>query len=113
MLDEDRQCPHLATEAVAGKGYCGQHVGTVYRNEAERGRKAVLVEAMNRRIDAALAYHVEQPSVWDLMPQLRPLDVDRADIWWNGQSGVGIHVPTGMFVVEKDDMIVEWDGPYA
>jgi hypothetical protein len=111
MLDENRQCPHLATEAVAGKGYCGQHVGTVYRTEAERSRKAALVEAMNRRIDAALAYHIEQPSVWDLMP-FAVAEYDFSDVWWNGQSGIGVHVPTGTFVIERDDVIVEWEGPY-
>jgi len=113
MLSEDRECPHLATDKVNGKGYCGQHIGTVYRADNDRARKAALVQAMDRRIDDALEYHAMHPSVWDRMPLPKTLDVDRADIWWNGQSGIGIHVPTGMFVVEKDSGIVEWEGPDA
>ncbi len=30
MLDEMRQCPHWGTDTVDGRGYCGQHINSVY-----------------------------------------------------------------------------------
>lgn len=68
MLDEDRQCPNWGTDTVDGKGYCGQHIGTVYRAADEAARRALEKARVNALIDRSLAWHAEHPSVWDQMP---------------------------------------------
>lgn len=55
MLDENRQCPNWGVDTVDGRGYCGQHVGTVYRVADERRRAATAKEAMDARIDDYLS----------------------------------------------------------
>jgi hypothetical protein len=68
MLDEDHQCSHWGTDTVDGRGYCGQHIGTVVRAADEAVRSATKKAEMNQRIDRALKWHEQHPSVWDRMP---------------------------------------------
>lgn len=68
MLEETRQCPNWGVDRVDDRAYCGQHIGTVYRVADEARRTAEKREAMNARIDRALAFHRDHPSVWDRMP---------------------------------------------
>lgn len=65
---EPYPCPHWAVEQVAGRGYCGMHVGSVIRAEDERQRKAKIRAGMDSDIGRYLAWRQEHPSVWDRMP---------------------------------------------
>ena len=63
MLDEDRQCPHWGTDTVDGRGYCGQHVGTVYRAADEAKRAAGERQRMNDLIDSYMTRQGATPHV--------------------------------------------------
>jgi hypothetical protein len=68
MIDEARQCPHWGVDTVDGKGYCGQHVNSVYL-AADRAKRDVARKAeMDGRIDRALQWHALHPSIHDPMP---------------------------------------------
>jgi hypothetical protein len=68
MLDEARQCPHWGIDTVEGAAYCGQHLSAVYLAADKARREKTRRDEMFARIDAALAWHAEHPSVWDTMP---------------------------------------------
>lgn len=113
MLSEDRQCNHLATDKVDGRGYCGQHISSVYLAADNAARLAVKRAAVDARIDRYQQFVAEHPSVWDAMhdPLLAPVFKDD-DVSWLGSSAVGVHMPTGTFVVEQDGTLISWEGPY-
>lgn len=54
MLAEDRQCPNWGTDTVDGKGYCGQHLGAVFRAAIESERFARERARVNDLIDSYL-----------------------------------------------------------
>lgn len=110
LLDDgQRECPHLGTDTVDGKAYCGQHVEGPYRAAKERERKQLLIDAMNQRIDAYLertgqvahecgdhcrfsSLHVSRV----LQPQPRP-----EDLHWTSEA-LAIDMVTGITVRETD-----------
>jgi len=63
MLDEDRQCPNWGTDTVDGRGYCGQHIGTIYRTADEARRRQERRDEVNARIDTYLAGTGQVPHV--------------------------------------------------
>jgi hypothetical protein len=70
MLDENRQCDHWGIGTVDGKGYCGQHLNSVHLAAIEARRAKIMRDESDARIDAALAWHSEHPSVHEPMPLL-------------------------------------------
>lgn len=68
MLDESRQCDHWGTDRVEERAYCGQHLRSVVMAADNARRTATARDAMNERIDRALAWHATHPSVWDPLP---------------------------------------------
>lgn len=69
MIAEDRQCANWGLGRVENRPYCGQHLNSVYLAADEARRTATYHEAMNARIDRALLWHREHPSIHDRMPE--------------------------------------------
>ncbi len=68
MVDETKQCPHWGVDRVEDRAYCGQHINSVYLATDRALRAARTKTEQETRIDAALAWHAQHPSVWDLLP---------------------------------------------
>lgn len=54
MISEEKQCPHWGTDTVDGRGYCGQHIGSVYRAADEASRAAQRKTRVDLLIDTYL-----------------------------------------------------------
>lgn len=69
MIEEDRQCDHWGIDKVEGRPYCGVHIATVYLAADRAKRDREYRAAMDARIDRALLWHREHPSIHDHMPE--------------------------------------------
>lgn len=69
LTEKATECSNWATDEYDGRGYCGVHYGSRVNAALEEARVARRREEMSIRIDAALAWHEEHPSVHDPMPR--------------------------------------------
>jgi hypothetical protein len=63
MLDENRQCPNWGIGEVDEKGYCGQHLPSIFRAADEARRVAAEKARVDALIDAYLLKTGQSPHV--------------------------------------------------
>ena len=61
------QCSRWAVATYKERPACGQHYLTMVGKEIALASRARDAAEMNKRIDAALEWHKDHPSVWDEM----------------------------------------------
>jgi hypothetical protein len=77
MLDEDRQCPHWGIDTVEGRGYCGQHIGTIYREVHEANRAALERARVYNLIDSYLTKTGQKAHVCGLRCEFSSIPLDQ------------------------------------
>lgn len=65
MTERETECTNWSVEEYEGKGYCGQHYGSIVNRGIERARAERERAALDARIDSYMEWKKDHPSVWD------------------------------------------------
>lgn len=79
------QCSRWAVTIYKARPACAQHYQTMVDHEIVMARRVREAADLNERIDAALMWHKDHPSVWDLMPKVKGDQSSRTS--WGSSGG--------------------------